>query len=192
MPITRKPGQRWRKPRRYCPAMFLNRGDTAYAEAQVAAQRALALDSNAAVAYVALGYVHRCRWEWPQADAAFRRALAPAPGAAEVVNQHAQCLLAAGRVRDGLVEVEHARRVDPLSGIIGVAGTDFFTAMHRYDDAAAQLTEYCRRAPKLRAATLRRGRRGDLSPRLFRGAADHGDPGRRGRGALPTAGRWHC
>ena len=123
------------------PSYFLESGDTAYPEAQAAAQRALALDSNAALAYVALGYLHRVRWEWPQADAAFRRALALAPGAAEVINQHAQFLLAAGQLRDGLAEVEYARRLDPLSGIIGVARTNFFTAMHRYDDAAAQITD---------------------------------------------------
>ena len=123
------------------PSYFLESPATAYPAAQTAAQRALALDPDVALAYVALGYVHRGRWEWPQADAAFGRALALAPGAAEVVNQHAQFLLAAGQLRAGLIEVERARRLDPLSGIIGVARTDFFTALHRYDDAAAQIGE---------------------------------------------------
>ncbi|TAM96034.1 MAG: hypothetical protein EPN40_09685 [Rhodanobacteraceae bacterium] len=121
------------------PSYYLEPEVTAYPAAQSSAQRALTIDPKVALAYVALGYVHRGRWEWAQADVAFQRALQLAPGAAETNNQYAQFLLASGQFHQALIQVERAHQLDPLSGIIGVIRADIFIALHRFDEAEAQI-----------------------------------------------------
>ena len=107
--------------------------------AQSSAQRAISLDPDTASAYVALGVVHVLRWQWTEADGDFSHALALAPNDAEAVNQHAQFLLTTGQLEPALREMERAQRLDPLSPVTGVLRGAILTAMHRFDEAEAQL-----------------------------------------------------
>ncbi|HKZ10955.1 MAG TPA: hypothetical protein VJL61_09625, partial [Rhodanobacteraceae bacterium] len=80
--------------------------ETADTHALAAAQRALALNSGIALAYVAQGMVYTNQMRWADADRAFRRALTLAPGDAEAMNQYAQFLFAAGQLEPALTEIE--------------------------------------------------------------------------------------
>jgi len=108
--------------------------------AESAAQKALALNPDTASAHVGLGLAETFRCHWPDADKAFRRALALAPGDAETVNQYAQFLGTVGQLEPALREIERAQQLDPLSPIIGVIRTGTLMSLHRDDAATAQLT----------------------------------------------------
>ena len=121
------------------PAYRVGSFDGALPAAESAAQRALSLDSNTASAYVALGLADTFRCHWPEADQAFHRALALAPGDAEAVNQYAQFLGTVGQNEAALREIERAQQLDPLSPIIGVIHAGALFAVGRDDAADAQI-----------------------------------------------------
>jgi TolB-like protein len=58
----------------------------AQSRAEATAQHALVLNPDTMSAYVALGMIYTNRWQWADADKAFHRALALAPGDAEGVD----------------------------------------------------------------------------------------------------------
>ena len=120
------------------PHYFLEPTDTAFPAGQAAAQRALALDPGTAYAHLALAMMYRVQWKWSEAEAGFLRAKQIAPGDAEVADQYAQDLLAAGRLQEALAEIDRAQRLDPLSGIIGLTRVNTLTALRRFDAATAQ------------------------------------------------------
>jgi tetratricopeptide (TPR) repeat protein len=78
------------------------------------------------------------RCQWPEADKAFHRALALAPGDAEAVNQYAQFLSVVGQLEASLREIERAQQLDPLSPIIAVIHSKALAALRRDDAADAQ------------------------------------------------------
>ncbi len=121
------------------PSYGLGSTEAALPRAESAAQRALALNPDMASVQVAVANVHVARFEWPQADQAFRRALVLAPGDAEAVDQYAQFLLTIGQFEPALREIDRARQLDPLSAIIGATRTVFLMALHRNADAMAQI-----------------------------------------------------
>ncbi|MGH8162983.1 MAG: tetratricopeptide repeat protein, partial [Rhodanobacteraceae bacterium] len=84
----------------------LDSGAAAYPRALAAADRALELDPSCASAYVARGMVRSSMWQWAEAEQAFRKALALAPGDAFAVNQYAQFLLEAGQLEAALKETD--------------------------------------------------------------------------------------
>ena len=122
---------------------------TAQARALAAAQRALELDANVAAAHMARGIVYDDQWRWAEAGRELRRALALAPGDAEVIDQHAQFLLATGQLEPALREIEHANRLDPLSGIIGSVHAEILLDLHRCDEASAQIAKALAVAPDM-------------------------------------------
>ena len=67
------------------------------AEAEAAARRALELDPRNASALVALGNVHRDRWNWDEAEAAYVRALTLDPENVEAHQQYSELLGYLGR-----------------------------------------------------------------------------------------------
>jgi TolB-like protein/Tfp pilus assembly protein PilF len=113
--------------------------DAGMARAETAAQRALGIDPDTASALVAMANVHAHRIEWAQADKAFRRALALAPGDAEALDQYAQFLATTGQLEPALVQIDRARQRDPLSTIIGVVRAGILMGLHRDADATTQL-----------------------------------------------------
>jgi Tfp pilus assembly protein PilF len=119
------------------PAYGLDATQIANANSLKSAQRALALDPNVALAYVAQGMVYSNQMRWPEADRALQRALTLAPGDAEALNQYAQFLEGVGQLEPALVELDRALQRDPLSGASAVLRVQLRVRLHRNDAAAA-------------------------------------------------------
>jgi len=134
------------------PSYGLDSFDASLARGELAAQRALSLDSNTASAYVAVGLANTFRCRWPEADQAFRRALVLAPGDAEAVNQYAQFLSAIGQLEAALREIERAQQLDPLSPIIGVIYAGALASLRRDAAAEAQIKSIQAAHPEFEAA----------------------------------------
>jgi TolB-like protein len=109
----------------------------AYADSLASAQRALTLNPDTALAFVAQGMVYGNQMRWADADRALRRALALAPGDAEALNQYAQFLDGAGQLEPALVELDRALQRDPLSGISAAIRVQLRLRLHRDDAATA-------------------------------------------------------
>jgi len=107
----------------------------AFAQAETSAQRALALDPNLGDAQRALGFVRMYQWDWPGAEAAFRLAIAAAPGAAEAHGHYSLYLIVRGRFADAVASAEHARNLDPLSAMVGNDRALALWTAHRYAEA---------------------------------------------------------
>ncbi|HEV7122842.1 MAG TPA: hypothetical protein VGN24_05370 [Rhodanobacter sp.] len=122
------------------PAYTQAPAEAAYARALDAAQHALALDPDVALAYVARGMVYENQMHWADADTALRRALMLAPGDAEAMDQYAQFLFAVGELKHALSEIDRALQRDPLSGISGSVRAQLLIALH-HDDAALKQIE---------------------------------------------------
>jgi serine/threonine-protein kinase len=134
------------------PSYGLDSFDASIPRGEAAAQRALSLDSNTASAYVAVGMANSARCRWPEANQAFRRALALAPGDAEAVNQYAQFLSTIGQLGPSLREIERAQELDPLSPIIGVIHAGVLCALRRDAPAEAQIKSVLAAHPDFAAA----------------------------------------
>ena len=117
-----------------------------------AAERALSLDANTTSAYVAVGLANVTRCRWPEANEAYRHALALAPGDAEAVNQYAQFLSTIGQTEAGLREIERAQQLDPLSPIIALVHSGMLTTLRRDDAADAQMKSILAAHPDFAAA----------------------------------------
>lgn len=95
----------------------------AMVEAEVAARRALALDSTSASARVALGSVLRERRQWADAERELRRALDLAPESSEAHGEYSQYLAYVRRFDEAMFHADRALQLDPLSmQKLGVAG----------------------------------------------------------------------
>ncbi|HTI97079.1 MAG TPA: hypothetical protein VL425_11305, partial [Rudaea sp.] len=112
---------------------------TSMSSAESAAQHALAIDPNNAAAHVALGVVYLNRWQWAQADAAYRRAKQLAPGDAEAMHQYAYFLAVTGNLDASLKELDRAIERDPLSPIMNSGRSEFLFFLHRNDEAWVQV-----------------------------------------------------
>jgi TolB-like protein/predicted Zn-dependent protease len=87
-----------------------------YRKAREAAEQALALDANLAMAHVAVGWIKRVYdWDWAGADASYQRALALEPGDARVVRGVASLAATLGRFEEALARDRRAVELDPLS-----------------------------------------------------------------------------
>jgi tetratricopeptide (TPR) repeat protein len=82
------------------------------AAAEAAARRALELDPRNALAQVALGSVHRDRWEWVEAERDLRMALEIDPDNVEAHTQYAELLWGMGRMDESLRETGRALALD--------------------------------------------------------------------------------
>lgn len=103
--------------------------------AERAAERALALDPRNASAAVALGNIHRDRWEWDAAEAAYTRALSLDPDNFEAHQQYAEFLAYVGRLDEAYEAALRALALDRSAIRLNVAG---YIARHNglYDEAA--------------------------------------------------------
>ncbi len=89
----------------------------AYAARQEAsARRAIELDPQLAFAHALLGDVLRYyHWDWPGAEAAYRRALELGPNDTQVRRNYGAFLASLGRLEEARAQAEKAIRLDPLS-----------------------------------------------------------------------------
>ena len=111
--------------------------------AERAARRALELDPNNASAIVALGNVHRDRWEWEEAEAAYVRALTLDPENVEAHQQYAELFLYVGRMDDAYAASRRALALDRSPIRLNVAGV-IARYNGRYAEAADLLGEAIR------------------------------------------------
>lgn len=88
----------------------------AFPAAKAAAEKALALDDEAAEAHTALGDVHKLyEWDWQHAEGAYRRAIAADPQYAGAHHWYAQLLAVLSRDEEAQREIREARRCAPVS-----------------------------------------------------------------------------
>jgi tetratricopeptide (TPR) repeat protein len=109
-------------------------------KAKAAANRALQLDSISAEAHTSLAYgTFLYEWNWPAAEASFRRAIAANPNYATAHHWYADFLAGRGRLGESLREMRRAHELDPLSRIIGVELGWVYYLMHRTGEAQEQV-----------------------------------------------------
>lgn len=108
---------------------------TALAGAARAARRALDLDSTSASAFTALANVHRDRWEWELAEAAYWRALSLSPESPDLLDQYGQHLVQLGRYDEAVDELERAREIDPLAAAHSTALGWAYFLYRRFEEA---------------------------------------------------------
>jgi serine/threonine-protein kinase len=134
------------------PYYNLSSWDDALANAEIAARRALELDSLQATAHSVLGSVHRDRWEWSRAEEEYRRALELAPNDAETINQYAQFLGAVGHMDSARVWIQRASKLDPLAPVPVAGEGAVFLTLKQYDSAEMYLRQSIQMAPGLSIA----------------------------------------
>jgi len=110
------------------------------AAAAVAAQRALALDPRNAAARVALGSIHRDRWEWEDGERELRLGLEQDPDDEEAHIQYAELLWGTGQLDAALRETGRALALDRTPLALDVHGFAMFMN-GRNDEAEALLEE---------------------------------------------------
>ncbi|MDQ2962690.1 MAG: tetratricopeptide repeat protein, partial [Pseudomonadota bacterium] len=90
--------------------------DEGFGQARAAAERAIELEPDLPEGYVALGLVQmNYDWDWQAADASFGRALALAPGNADVLRGAAILAGTLGRHEEAVALARRALTLDPLS-----------------------------------------------------------------------------
>jgi len=111
-----------------------------FPKAKAAAMKALDLDENMAEAHAALGYSRlHFDWDWPGAEAEFRRALELNPGYANALHWRSHYLLAMGQTEEAYETAKRALDLDPLNQSINAHLGHHFIHTERYDEAVAQM-----------------------------------------------------
>ena len=110
-------------------------------KAQVDARQALILSPDLAQAYLALATVSEETLDFTQASEAYERALALAPGNAEVLRRSGGFAARMGRFDAGLAATRRAVVLDPLSRATHTALSRALYAARRYAEAVAAFAE---------------------------------------------------
>jgi TolB-like protein/Tfp pilus assembly protein PilF len=111
-------------------------------KAKSAALTAIALDDSLAEAHTSLAYVKlNYEWDWPAAEAEFRRSLELNPGYAHGHHWYAHLLLSSGRVDEALTESHRALELDQLSPIMNLHLGWHYLYSRQYDLALDQLAK---------------------------------------------------
>ncbi|MDX6692545.1 MAG: eukaryotic-like serine/threonine-protein kinase [Blastocatellia bacterium] len=110
-----------------------------YPKARAAAQKALELDEQLAEAHASLAFVaYRYYWDWPTAEAHFKRALELNPNYATAHQWYSAFLAAAGRNDEAVAEARRAQEIDPFSLTINADVAHHLYYARRYDEALAE------------------------------------------------------
>jgi len=100
---------------------------------------ALAIDDKLAAGYVSRAILlAEFEWNWPAAEADYRKALELDPNNAGGHYWYARWLGEFGRIEDALREVATAQKLDPLSAAVRVTKAKILLVARRYDDAIKQ------------------------------------------------------
>jgi DNA-binding winged helix-turn-helix (wHTH) protein/TolB-like protein/lipoprotein NlpI len=130
-----------------------------FPEAKRYATKALALDPSLAEAHASLGFVNfYFDWDWPSAEAAFRRAIELEPNNASPHQWYSVYLLAAGRRAEALREIQLAQQRDPLSLAVNTDLGFHYYYTGQYDEAVKQLRLVLQMNPAFPPAHLWLGR----------------------------------
>jgi len=107
--------------------------------ARAALAHALALDSTLAAAHAVLGYVQAVYdHDWKQAEASLQRALALNRNQVTAYQNYGYLLHALGRFDEALVQLDHARELDPLSTYVATMSLWPLNQGRRYEEAIAR------------------------------------------------------
>ena len=107
-------------------------------KAQAAADKALRIDSEMAEAHTSRAMIKALyEWDWPGAEAEFRRAIELNPGYATAHHWYGVHLGAMGRFEEAKHELQRALDLDPLSLIINLNNAYPYHYTHQYDRALA-------------------------------------------------------
>ncbi len=119
---------------------------SAFGKAKEAAEKALSLDSKLAEAHASLAFVRfRLDWDWEDAEAEFRRAIALSPEYGQSYTWYANQLTALGRFKEAEEQTRRAQELDSFSPIVQSHFGFIYYFAHRYDD----VIENCQRTLKL-------------------------------------------
>jgi tetratricopeptide (TPR) repeat protein len=111
--------------------------EIAFPRAREAAEKALSIGSFADAHTSLASVLHRYVWDFPAAEAEFRRALAQNPAHATAHHWFGLFLLTMGRFDEARSEVERASALDPMSLVVR-EDRGYWLLCHR-EDAAAEL-----------------------------------------------------
>jgi TolB-like protein/DNA-binding winged helix-turn-helix (wHTH) protein/tetratricopeptide (TPR) repeat protein len=106
-----------------------------------AAQKALDLDPGLAEAHALLGRILKKQFQWADAEAEYKQALALNPNNSTAHLDYAQWLMSHGRVDEALAWSRRARELDPLGKAGDTIGWMLFQARH-YDDSIRELRSF--------------------------------------------------
>jgi tetratricopeptide (TPR) repeat protein len=123
-----------------------------------AAAKALELDDGLAEAHASMAHIKMHYYEWQDAEAEFKRAIALNPNYVTARDWYAYYLAMAGRMDEALDEINMARQLDPLSLIINADVGELLYFGRRYDDAIRRLVETLEMDPGYFRARLHLGR----------------------------------
>ncbi len=123
-----------------------------YPLADSAARRALSLDSTLSEPYAVLGVLSDRRYQWREAESAYRLALARNDNDATAHQWFGKALAHQGRLLEAESEMRRALELDPLSAVTRYNLGQVLYGQLRYDEAATELTRALAIAPQLRAA----------------------------------------
>lgn len=162
------------------------------ARAEAAARTAIRLDHSLAAGHHMLALqLKNVRWDFPQAEAAYRRALALDPNNAYAIVEFADLLWETGRLPEAEAEIRKARWRLPDLVVLAAKDADIQLALGRPDAAIAAAaaalemeSDYHRAAVTMAAAHEMKGE--TQSARAIYERVLHADP--RERRALPAYG----
>ena len=122
--------------------------DEATPKAKAAALKAVALDDTAADAHFALACVRAwSEWDWPGAEAEFKRAIELNPSYPDARAYYSHLLMIVQRPREAMTQMERALQLDPLNALFqALYGVDLQYA-RRYDEAIAEYRKALQTAP---------------------------------------------
>ncbi|MCP4706868.1 MAG: protein kinase [candidate division Zixibacteria bacterium] len=104
--------------------------------AKAAASKAIEIDPNLAEAYTALGWVNTFYdWNWTEAETNFKHAIELNPNYATAHHYYSLFLMSQNRMDEGLLEIQHAFELDPLSMIIGASLGAVYYFARDFDEA---------------------------------------------------------
>jgi tetratricopeptide (TPR) repeat protein len=124
-------------------------------QAKVAALKAIEVDETLGEAHASLAQIKLIYdWDWQGAESNFQDAMRLSPTYSTAYHWHAEYLEALGQIDEGLVELQQARDLDPLSLVINTSlGMGFYFA-DRYDEAIEHLRRAIELEPRFVKARL--------------------------------------
>jgi len=115
---------------------------TTLLKGRAAAEKALQLDANVAIAQNNLAYIKLVYdWNFQGAEADFRRLIAAHPNTPEYYPEFAICLRTVGRPEEAIAIGRKALTLDPLNVETSVSYAWSYYFAHRFDDAISQFRD---------------------------------------------------
>ena len=113
-----------------------------FPKARAAALRALEIDEQLAEAHASLAFLNCCfEWDWTTAEQNFLKAIALKPNYATAHHWYGELLVTAARFDEGLVHLQMAQQLDPLSLAINADVAAAFYYAREYDRSENELEQ---------------------------------------------------